>query len=268
MRRKPLKLPGVQPNVGLELAYRRKLEKLIEEMVKSTNYWLGVAYRGNAPEMAADSSPAMALREVMRRLARRWQARFDAASLDLAQYFATAAADRSDRALAAILKEGGFSVKFGSTRAFNDVLQAAIGENVSLIRSISSQYFTQVEGAVMRSVQSGRDLHTLSKGLAERYKITAKRAALIARDQNNKATAVITRERRMELGITQSIWLHSHAGKEPRPTHVAFNGKTYDEAKGMYDKDANGPGKGAWVHPGELINCRCVSQPLIEGFTL
>jgi uncharacterized protein with gpF-like domain len=55
--------------------------------------------------------------------------------------------------------------------------------------------------------------------------------------------------------------MHSNAGKEPRPTHVAMNGKPYDLAKGMWDSDEK-----EWVHPGQLINCRCTMKPVIEGF--
>ena len=65
--------------------------------------------------------------------------------------------------------------------------------------------------------------------------ITWSLAVIIARDQNNKATASMTRARQNELGITEAIWVHSGAGKHPRPTHVAMNGAKYDVKKGMWD---------------------------------
>ena len=103
------------------------------------------------------------------------------------------------------------------TTPMNNALQATITENVGLIRSIPERYFTEVEGLVMRSVARGRDLSYLTDELQKRYGITRRRAALIARDQNNKATSVMQAARQKSLGITQGIWRHSHAGKEPRP---------------------------------------------------
>ena len=99
-----------------------------------------------------------------------------------------------------------------------DALEATVAENVALIKSIGSQYLTAIEGHVMRSITVGRDLAPLARRLEFQYGVTRRRAALIARDQNNKATAVITRERQNELGI-KAIWLHSAGGKvRDRPT--------------------------------------------------
>nr|WP_277347156.1 phage minor head protein [Collimonas pratensis] len=133
-----------------------------------------------------------------------------------------------------------------------------MSEQVGLIKSIASQHLTEVQGLVMRSVADGRDLGTLAKGLEDRYGITKRRAALIARDQNNKATATITRVRQDSLGITEAVWMHSHAGKHPRPSHVAANGKRYTIKEGMYLD-------GVWTWPGREIGCRCISKSVIPG---
>jgi uncharacterized protein with gpF-like domain len=152
------------------------------------------------------------------------------------------------------------------TRSFRDVFEATVAENVALIKSIPRRYLPQVEGDVMRSIAAGRDLAALSKTLQRNYASTKNRAALISLDQNNKATAAVTRTRRIDLGLYDAVWMHSHAGKEPRPTHVAMDNRKFDIRKGMYDPDANGKGKGEWVQPGYLISCRCVSRPIVKGF--
>ena len=151
-----------------------------------------------------------------------------------------------------------------TTRAVNDVLQATIHENVSLIRSIAQQHLTQVEGMVMRSVQRGRDLGQLATDLEQQLDVSKRRATLIARDQNNKATAVIQRTRQAELGITEAVWLHSGGGKEPRPSHVKAGRDRvkYDIRVGWWDPD-----DGAYILPGQLINCRCVALPVVPGFS-
>lgn len=266
---KPLVLAPVHPNAGLEVSYQRKLEALVDDMQRSLVYWLRAQYRANPPELAQDApdggygqSPARGLREAMERLGRRWQSNFDEAALELARYFATAAADRADGALKAILKKSGFAVEFRMTREVNDVLQANIGEQVGLIRSIASEHLSDVQGIVMRSVSAGRDLKTLTDELQARYGVTRRRAALIARDQNNKATATITRARQQSLGITKAVWIHSHGGRVPRPSHRANDGKEYDIAEGWPDPDLDN--KKIW--PGTEINCRCVSRPILPGF--
>ncbi len=208
--------------------------------------------------MASDASPAAELQAAFGKHARRWQRRFDKAAPELARFFASAAKDCTDRELAAILKRAGITVEFKMTAAVQDAYSAVIGEQVGLIRSIASEHLAAVQGLVMRSVQQGRDLGPLAKEIEARYGLTRKRAALIARDQNSKATAVITRVRQQGLGLDQAIWTHSTGGKHPRPEHVAASGKPYSISKGMFLE-----GKYTW--PGMEINCRCISVPVIPG---
>jgi len=212
--------------------------------------------------LAMDDMPANILTLAIRRLAKRWLKAFDGAAEDMAKFFAKAAHKRSDAQMKRILKKGGFTVEFKMTPAMRDVLNATIGENVALIKSIPQQYLKNVEVQVMQSVKAGRDLGPLAKSLEKNFGVTKRRAQLIARDQNNKATSAMNRARQEELGITTALWVHSGGGKHPRPTHKANSGKPYEVSKGWYDPDVK-----QWIHPGELINCRCVSRAVIKGFT-
>jgi SPP1 gp7 family putative phage head morphogenesis protein len=251
-------LSPVRANAGIEAAYRKKMNALIDDMHASLVYWLSAAYKASAP-VAMDEGPAETMIKAMRKMARQWQRNFDRGADKLADWFAQKNKDYSDRALQRVLKDAGFTVEFKMTAPINDAYQAVIGEQVGLIRSIASQHLTQVEGMVLRSVQQGRDLGTLAKGLQHQFGVTKRRAAFIARDQNNKATATITKTRQLGLGITQAKWRHSGAGREPRPSHTHANGELYDIAKGMYLD-------GVWTWPGVEINCRCTSAPVIPGF--
>jgi SPP1 gp7 family putative phage head morphogenesis protein len=163
-----------------------------------------------------------------------------------------------------ILKDAGIAVEFKMTRAMKDAFDATVFENVSLIKSIPEQYHRQIEGTVMRSVSAGRDLSILAKDLQARYGITKRRAAFIARSQNNLATATMTKVRQLDCGITEAIWLHSHGGREPRPTHVKNSGKKYNIETGWFDDD---PKVRRYIWPGTLPNCRCTSRSVVKGFT-
>lgn len=258
-------LRPLRSNIGIEVAYRQKMISLLEEMHNSIVYWLTASYKENAPEvlvLAQDALSANKLRKALQELRNRWEMRFSTMAPKLARYFATAVSKRNDSTLKRILEQGGMSVKFNLTKAQKDVLQAAVHDNVSLIKSIPSKHFDEIEGLVMRSVQRGRDIGELRKELQKRFGVTKRRAALIAKDQNNKVTSVLQRTRQLEVGIKEAIWLHSGGGRHPRPTHVRNNGKKFDVAKGWYD-----PAEKKYILPGELINCRCVSRAVVPGFS-
>ena len=256
--RKPVVLAPVHPNAGLTVAYQKRIDALVDAMQKSLVYWLTAAYRATPPELAQDASPAATLRAAMGKLSRYWQRRFDDAAPELAKWFSENSLRRADGSLRDILKRAGFTVQFNLSREANDVLQATVGEQVKLISNIASEHLADIEGLVMRSVASGRDLSYLSEKLTERYGITKRRAALIARTENNKCTANITRVRQQSLGIKTAKWLHSHGGKEPRKSHQDADGKVFDVANGMLID-------GEYIWPGQLINCRCVSRSVIPG---
>ena len=254
---KPVTVEPVRPNAGIEASYRRALDKLIADMQASVEYWLVAAYRANEPEsLAMDESPARALDARMAQLTRQWQKKFDKIGPEIAKRFVDKVKVRTNLGFNEAFKKAGFTVKFRMSRAQNDAIQATLAENVGLIKSIASEHLSDIQGMVMRSVTQGRDIHGLRVELQERYGITRRRAALISRDQNNKATATIVRVRQREAGVTQALWIHSSGGKHPRPSHVAANGKTYEVAKGMKID-------GEWILPGELINCRCVSRAIV-----
>ena len=260
-------LPPVHPNIGLELEYTRKLNTLILAMHKSIMWWVLAGYKANTPAtvsvMALDANSAIQLQRIINKLNKYWNRHFNIAAKQLAEYFANKSTQHANQTLENILKAAGFAIKFKITPAEQDVLQATIKANVALITNMTQTHLKQIEGMVMRSVQQGRDVGGLAKQLEAAYGMTKKRSRLIARDQNNKATAAIVRVRQNEVGIKQAKWLHSHAGKTPRPTHLANDGKLYNIDKGWFDPDAHGKGKGDWIFPGSLINCRCVSRSVV-----
>lgn len=211
------------------------------------------------------ATPVVNLDLTMKRWAKKWTLKFDKLATTVSKRFAARNFQATESAMTGALKKSGFTVAFKPTLASMNAYRAVVAENVGLIKNLPSQYVTNVQSAVWTSVNKGADMAALSQKLRENFDITAKRAALIAVDQNNKAKAVIENTRRQQLGIKKAIWQHSSAGKEPRPTHVEMEGVEFDLSKGMFDPDANGKGKGEWIWPGQLINCRCTSRAIIPG---
>ena len=144
------------------------------------------------------------------------------------------------------------------SRHAQDKLKALMIENINLIKSIENKYFDELITVTMESITRGRDLAYLAEQIAKRYKVSKDRAMLIARDQNNKATSIITHIEYEELGIKEAIWKHNPGSKEPRHTHIEANNKVYDINKGLWFKD-----KELHIFPGQEINCGCTSEPII-----
>lgn len=143
------------------------------------------------------------------------------------------------------------------------VMGAFTTQNVSLIKSIPSRYFSEIQALVMRSVGAGRRPEDIASEIRERFKVSESRAVLIARDQVGKFNGQLTRARQEDLGLGRYRWRTAMDervrgnpdGKYPnsRPSHFAREGKPYS-----WDK----PPKGG--HPGEAINCRCWAEPVFE----
>lgn len=257
-------LPAVRPNAGFGVIYRKRLRALVAEMAASYEYWLAAKYRQTPPSLAQDSVASDALQKVLRGLGLRWRKKFNEAAPRLARWFLQSVNRRSDAALRTILRDAGYSIEFQMTPAMRDALDGALAENVGLIKSIASQYHDQVEALVMRSVSQGRDLAPLVRDLKKRFKVTQSRAEFIALDQNNKATGVMMQARQLSLGIVEGVWLHSHAGKKPRPTHLANHGNRFNIAEGWFDPD---PRVREHILPGYLPRCRCAWRPVVKGFS-
>lgn len=209
------------------------------------------------------STPAQELDQVLADLGVQWTAKIEATAPKLARWFAQASETRSRTQLKKILSDGGMTVPFDMTPAMRDIFNATVAENVGLIKSIGSEYHSEVQGMVMRSVAAGRDVGMLTRELEHRFGVTRRRAALIALDQNNKATSNMVKVRQVENDLL-AIWLHSAGGKEPRPTHVANSGKVYDPKVGWFDPDSKVRQR---IWPGQLIRCRCVSRTVVKGFS-
>jgi len=297
---------AVQPNAGVEAAYRKALQLMLREMAQELfNSVREAYYKDGRPAhgFAADSMAIIhipgqrvyddtdydangqvlpgagewqpeyyrlaqdaplrfnKLQAAMDKWGGIWTKRLENLSVRIAWNFAAKNQEATDTAVKSSFKDAGLTVKFKPTRRMQSAFRATVAENVALIKSIPQKFLTEVQSSVWQNVMAGSDLKTLSEGMSAKYGVAHRRCALIARDQNAKAKATFENERRKELGIKEAIWQHSSAGKEPRPTHVAMNGKRYKLEEGMYDSD-----EGAHIWPGQLINCRCTSRAVIEGF--
>lgn len=202
--------------------------------------------------------------DVLKRWGKKWNKRFDKMADEIAKRFTSRAFRMTEVGMKAAFKQSGFTVSFKATKRSLQAYKLTVADNVGLIKNLQQDFYNRIQHDVWASVRAGADMAQLSAKLHNSYGITKRRADLISVDQNAKAKAVIETTRRQELGIKQAIWQHSHAGRGSRPVHAKWGREktVFDLDKGLYDPD-----EGEYVFPGQLINCRCTSRAVIEGFT-
>ena len=248
----------VRPNAAIQIRYAKRMKSILREMATSVETWVEQQRKDVPPEMAMDATPSQQMAAELQTIAERWQNQFDQMGPIIAEEFLRNQFKATDSAMRQALLAAGWAIEFTMTPPVRDAFEASLAENVGLIRSIPQQYLREVEGIVMRNYAAGQNMREMVREIKARYAVSAHRAVFIARDQTFKANSVVTRARQQELGIKEAQWLHSHAGREPRPTHVAMDGKRYKVDKGMYDSSVK-----KWIYPGWLPNCRCVCRSVL-----
>ncbi|RTQ01320.1 phage head morphogenesis protein [Enterobacter sp. WCHEn045836] len=161
--------------------------------------------------------------------------------------------------------------------SLGDFFDAAVEENVALIRSLTSDYFNNIQRQVMDSILRGDSITTLTRNLQSVTGATYRRAALIARDQTLKVTSDINRRRQTSAGINRFRWSDSKdarvsgnpAGKYPRAKikcfYIARNDVGYGPGVYLWSRGAMYNGE-TGLYPGRChIHCRCSAIPQIQG---
>lgn len=269
------------PNEGTHARYRNALQKAVARMVASYEYWLRGKYeqalRENVDadrlpdvDVAMDAAkpgqtPRRAANKLfaeMNRLRDYWNSYFDDFAKKLAQGFMDDVQRDNAATWHGRLKRAGFDIEMQLTPSQSLITDAMVRNNVALIKSIQQDYHKDIEGIVTRNFLAGRDLHTMADKIKTRGDVSTRRAALIARDQSNKATAQMNAARQRELDIRWARWIHSSAGKEPRPDHVKAGREQwyFNTQVGIDFGDGFGH-----VLPGEAIKCRCGSRSIIPS---
>jgi SPP1 gp7 family putative phage head morphogenesis protein len=251
-------------NAAVESRYRESIQRLVELMAKAYARELKAVFTEHGEHLTQDASIASQARIRLNKLYDRFYKRFAKEAPSIVDRFFGGVDKASAASLGMSLKElsGGITLKANvMPAALQEAVTAATAENVALIKSIPEQYFTQIQGAVMRSIQpGGNGLADVAEALQKYDSMSMGRAKLIARDQTRKVTTAMNTERAKALGIRKFEWIHSGGGAEPRKEHQRMDGKifSYDDPPVIDHKT------GERGFPGQLINCRCVARPVVD----
>lgn len=271
MARKPEILRGVRLsyNVSIEDRYSKQLVALVLQMTKQSQKQVLRLFQSSTGEefFAQDDSISSQARIITNKLADTFNDLFSKKADLLAEQMV----NDSDRASSASLHEslrtlsGGLSLKTTViTGQLKESMKASVAENVQLIKSISQEYQTQMQGAVMRSITTGNGLQDLVPFFKKYEGITIRRARFIASDQTKKAYSNMNAMRMQKLGVQKYEWIHSGGGMEPRELHLALNGKICSLTDPPIIQYAKGSQREIRGKPGDLPGCHCTMRPVVD----
>lgn len=261
-----LKGEPINAPAAVKARYEVELRILIEEMASEVEAEIHALFRTET-FTAMDATPASQARILTNALIDKFMKRFSKKAKPMAERFAK----RSDKANEASVRSsiqklaGSLSIPATSlTPAMQDILSATVTENVSLIKSVGSQYLGGVQQSVMRSIAQGTGITGLTKELQKHKGVSLRRAKMIALDQTHKASNALSRARFMKSGLTKYTWRHTGGSNEPRPLHVKYDGDIFRYDTPVLVQKAEGKSPEVYGFPGTLINCSCRMQPVIE----
>jgi SPP1 gp7 family putative phage head morphogenesis protein len=166
----------------------------------------------------------------------------------------------STTALGLSLREIGEGLSI-DTSVMNDrvklIVAASTNEAAMLIRVLPQTVLGEVQGAVMRSITTGRGLADLVPFMTQQYGEAKRHARNVALDQTRKSFNSITAAKMDALGVQEFRWIHSGGGQHPRKQHQQWHGQVF-RLDDLPVDERFGP-----VIPGQSVNCRCTLQPLV-----
>ena len=253
---------ALRPSAGQIERYSAEITKLLRLMYREYRAELVKTF-DDTPAIVMDASIAnkasVALNALKRRFARLFRERAPVIVENMLRGVDKASTDTLNTSLKEL--SGGITLKTDKMpAALRQVVQSAIKENVALIKSIGEKYHTQIEGAVMRSLQpGGRGLADVREFLDKYEGITDRRRDLIAMNQVRRVSAAIQVERAKSAGVKEFVWRHSRGGAHPREIHERLDGKVFTlDNLPVIDKD------GTRGLPGFLPRCRCFMVPQLS----
>lgn len=272
---------ALRPSAGIKAWYVKELRDLAYNMCVEVENSLKYLIR-KQKGYAQDASPADERIELLERLQKRFEDMFAEKARELANSMLNRqnryATNSVTNSIAPFAGETASKYLFYASAPLmsnqtRNIMRTAIFNNVNYIRSIQSQYFTQITGAVSRAVLDQEGLTYLAEQLAKYKGITKRRARNIAIDQTNKAYEALSYQKLKDVGIEKWEWVHGGGTKTVRHTHITdvknggINHSIHKMGEKVWDKQAfkkkGGGYRGEWIEPGQLPFCSCFRRPVI-----
>lgn len=137
------------------------------------------------------------------------------------------------------------------------IAQAIQSEQVALITSLPIEAGTRAQKLALEAATGGKRADEVAAEIARSGEVTESRAMLIARTEIAKANSAFTQARATSVGSTHYIW-RTAEDQDVRESHAEMEGQivAWDDPPTLSD--------GTTTHAGQIYNCRCWSEPLLD----
>lgn len=140
------------------------------------------------------------------------------------------------------------------------ILKSSIDEILLYYDSLTSDIIDKYRNLLNNAVVNGIDNQSIKNSIIETVSFSEKKASRVAENVGRSLTSALTNQRMKNAGIKKFKWMHSSAGKVPRPLHVGYDGQVFNfDDPPVIDEKTGQVGL-----PGQLINCRCRAIPVLE----
>lgn len=251
-------IPAIHPSASVEIEYYRALISIISGIAKDINDRVISSYQSEyrAGTLLDGVDVSDIDRSLFYSVSQAAITRSRQAEIKVAESLSREAARHTGqfaRYVKSITKSDMSTfIRNSDTRA---VLKNSISMSAALIKNLSDDALSRVEGAIYRAAVNNTSPKELENELRRQLGISRRRAKNIARDQTSKLNSSLTRLRHEQAGIEEYIWRTSH-DERVRPLHRSIDGNVYKWGKPTGAEDG--------LPPGQPVMCRCSASGIFR----
>lgn len=146
-----------------------------------------------------------------------------------------------------------------------NIIQQQVIENASLIRTLPSDVAEKVVQDVSENALKGARAESIEKIIRDKTdQHTRASARLIARTETAKTQSALTKARCEQLGLRWYVWRTALDGNRVRLSHRIMEGVLVNWNNPPSPEELVGEKYVGHYHAGNIWNCRCYSEPILE----
>ena len=274
-KRKNIKVSPVKPLKGIELRYRRELNKLVKALQNEVRKEIMPVLEANRKEYQADG-----IYDTIINVLNRSKSKFLNIATLMTPFISSLilSIERSNRERFITNVNNAVGVDLSAALSNGELsgfINATVAKNVTSVKSIPEEFFKNIEITVINGITEGKRWESIAKELSGIKDISSvfgkleNRVKLIARNEVSNFNSALSKKRNEMLSIKMYYWQASK-DERVRKNHAVMDGKlckwndptVYSDDGGKTWKKRSSIG-GVEKHPGQDINCRCTAIPYI-----
>lgn len=145
------------------------------------------------------------------------------------------------------------------------IIQKQVMENVLLIKTLPNDVAQKVVNDIAENALKGARAESTEKIIKDKTDQHSRASArLIARTETAKTMSALTKARCEQLGLRWYIWRTALDGTRVRLSHRIMEGVLVNWNNPPAPEELVGEKSAGHYHAGNIWNCRCYSEPVLE----